>query len=75
MPEMLSTHLRHEEFLHDIAYCNCEIELSKITVVKLSEYEGGTFRCRVCGKEFLTRGEGDRHYREVHDNERTEIGE
>ena len=27
------------------------------------------------GKEFLTRGEGDRHYREVHDNERTEIGE
>lgn len=44
-------------------------------MIKLSEYEGGTFRCLVCGKEFLTRGEGDRHYREVHDNERTEIGE
>jgi hypothetical protein len=41
----------------------------------MSEYEGGTFRCKVCGMEFLTKNEGDRHFKEIHDNEWIDIGE
>ncbi len=41
----------------------------------MSEYEGGTFRCKICGKEFLTKYEGDRHYKEIHDEEHADIGE
>jgi len=33
----------------------------------MSEYEGGTFRCKLCGKEFLTKYEGDSHYKDEHD--------
>jgi hypothetical protein len=41
----------------------------------VSEYEGGTFRCKICGKEFLTKHEGDSHYKKVHDEEGADIGE
>jgi hypothetical protein len=33
---------------------------------QMSEYESGTFRCRDCAKEFLTKDEADRHYKEHH---------
>ena len=32
----------------------------------MSEYESGTFRCRDCAMEFLTKEEADRHYNEHH---------
>ena len=32
----------------------------------MSEYESGTFRCRDCAREFLTKEEADRHYSEYH---------
>jgi hypothetical protein len=32
----------------------------------MSEYESGTFRCRDCAKEFLTKEEADRHHRDHH---------
>jgi DNA-directed RNA polymerase subunit RPC12/RpoP len=38
---------------------------------KMSEYEGGTFRCVDCGKEFLTKDAADRHYRNTHGEEET----
>ena len=41
----------------------------------MSDYEGGTFRCKVCGKEFLTKNECDRHYVDIHDDEGLDIGE
>jgi hypothetical protein len=28
----------------------------------MSEYEGGTFRCTICAKEFLSKAEADRHF-------------
>jgi hypothetical protein len=39
----------------------------------MSEYESGTFRCRDCAKEFLTKEEADRHHRDHHSN--VEVGE
>jgi hypothetical protein len=33
---------------------------------RMSEYESGTFRCRDCAREFLTKEEADRHYSEYH---------
>ena len=39
----------------------------------MSEYESGTFRCRDCAKEFLTKEEADRHHREHHSD--VEVGE
>ncbi len=41
----------------------------------MSDYEGGTFRCKVCAKEFLTKNEADMHYQRVHFDEVTSIGE
>jgi hypothetical protein len=32
----------------------------------MSEYESGTFRCRDCAREFLTKDEADKHYSEHH---------
>ena len=32
----------------------------------MSDYEGGTFRCKDCAKEFLTKEEADMHYQEAH---------
>ena len=40
----------------------------------MSDYEAGTFRCMVCAKEFLTKGEADEHYDQVHSDE-TVLGE
>ena len=34
--------------------------------IQMSEYESGTFRCRDCAKEFLTKDEADRHHIEHH---------
>jgi hypothetical protein len=33
---------------------------------RMSEYESGTFRCKDCAKEFLTKDEADRHNSEHH---------
>ena len=41
----------------------------------MSEYVDGTVRCSICGKEFLTRDDADRHYQDVHSNQDVEIGE
>jgi hypothetical protein len=38
---------------------------------KMTEYEAGTFRCKDCGKEFLTRRDAEKHYHENHANEVT----
>jgi hypothetical protein len=35
-------------------------------MIKMSEYESGTFRCMDCAKEFLTKDEADRHYNSEH---------
>ena len=32
----------------------------------MSEYESGTFRCKECAKEFLTKADADRHYQQDH---------
>jgi hypothetical protein len=32
----------------------------------MSEYESGTFRCKDCAAEFLTKEEADRHHKEDH---------
>jgi hypothetical protein len=39
----------------------------------MSEYESGTFRCKDCAKEFLTKEEADRHHRDHHSG--VEVGE
>ncbi len=36
------------------------------SMLHMSEYESGTFRCMDCAKEFLTKDEADRHYIEYH---------
>jgi hypothetical protein len=41
----------------------------------MSDYEGGTFRCQICAKEFLTKYDADIHYQKVHSDEVTSIGE
>jgi DNA-directed RNA polymerase subunit RPC12/RpoP len=41
----------------------------------MSEYEGGTYRCAICAKEFLLKDEADRHFSEVHSEERTYVME
>jgi hypothetical protein len=41
-------------------------KLAQLLAAHMSEYESGTFRCRDCAKEFLTKEEADRHYREQH---------
>jgi hypothetical protein len=38
----------------------------------MSEYEGGTFRCKICAKEFILKDEG--HFSEAH-SERTNVME
>jgi hypothetical protein len=43
----------------------------KRKVNRMTEYEAGTFRCKDCGKEFLTRRDADKHYKENHSNEVT----
>ncbi|MGA7897963.1 MAG: hypothetical protein WA395_09265 [Nitrososphaeraceae archaeon] len=37
----------------------------------MTEYESGTFRCKDCGKEFLTRRDAEKHYDKNHINEVT----
>jgi hypothetical protein len=51
------------------------VDHTSIEILAMSEYEGGTFRCKVCGREFLTKNEGDRHHKEIHANEGIDIGE
>jgi hypothetical protein len=41
----------------------------------MSEYEGGAYRCTICAKEFLLKDEADRHFSEVHSEERTNVME
>ena len=41
----------------------------------MSEYEGGTFRCTVCAKEFLSKDEADRHFSDAHSEEKTNVME
>ncbi len=41
----------------------------------MSEYEGGTFRCTICAKEFILKDEADRHFSEDHSEERTNVME
>jgi ribosomal protein L31 len=43
--------------------------------VHMSEYEGGTFRCKNCGKEFLTKSDADKHYEMNHSDEVTKAME
>jgi hypothetical protein len=43
--------------------------------VHMSEYEGGTFRCKYCGKEFLTKSDADKHYEMNHSDEVTKAME
>ena len=35
------------------------------------EYESGTFRCTHCAKEFLTKDEAIKHYKQTHLEEET----
>jgi hypothetical protein len=39
--------------------------------IYMYEYESGTFRCTYCAKEFLTKDEAERHYRQMHLDEKT----
>jgi hypothetical protein len=41
----------------------------------MSDYEAGTFRCKICAKEFLRKDEADKHYYEIHSDEVTQVGE
>jgi hypothetical protein len=41
----------------------------------MSEYESGTFRCKYCAKEFLTKADADKHYLDVHAEEETNVME
>ena len=41
----------------------------------MSEYEGGTYRCTICAKEFLLKDEADRHFSEAHSDERINVME
>jgi hypothetical protein len=41
----------------------------------MSDYEAGTFRCKICAKEFLTKDNADTHYQRVQSDEVTSIGE
>jgi hypothetical protein len=41
----------------------------------MSEYDGGTFRCIVCAKEFLSKDEADRHFSDSHADEKTNVME
>ena len=40
----------------------------------MSDYEGGTFRCIVCAREYLTKREVDSHYNLTHLDETVNIG-
>lgn len=37
----------------------------------MPDYVGGTFRCSICAKEFLTRQETKKHMKDTHDEEVT----
>ncbi|MGA8842726.1 MAG: hypothetical protein WB511_04015 [Nitrososphaeraceae archaeon] len=39
------------------------------------DYDAGTLRCRICAKEFFTREEVEKHYKETHSEEMTSVGE
>ena len=39
----------------------------------MSEYELGTFRCKYCAKEFLTKDDADRHCLDVHTEEEIKV--
>ena len=39
----------------------------------MSDYVGGTFRCKICAKEFLTKEDSDLHYKENHSNDNQTI--
>ncbi len=39
------------------------------------DYDAGTVRCRICAKEFFTREEVEKHYKETHSEEITSVGE
>jgi len=39
----------------------------------MSEYEGGTFRCKVRTKEFLSKDEADRYFSDAHSEEKTNV--
>jgi hypothetical protein len=41
----------------------------------MSEYEGGTFRCTICAKEFISKAEADRHFSDTHSEEKTSVME
>jgi len=51
--------------------CILFIWLGEQVIYRMTEYEAGTFRCKDCGKEFLTRRDADKHYDEFHSNEVT----
>jgi hypothetical protein len=41
----------------------------------MSEYDEGTFRCTICAKEFLSKDEADRHFKDTHSGEKTNVME
>lgn len=41
----------------------------------MSEYDEGTFRCTICAKEFLSKDEADRHFKDAHSGEKTNVME
>ncbi len=43
-------------------------EFLQLTSTDMTEYESGTFRCKDCAEEFLTKEEADRHHADHHSN-------
>jgi hypothetical protein len=41
----------------------------------MSENEGGTFRCTICAKGFISKAEADRHFSDAHSEEKTNVME
>jgi len=41
----------------------------------MPDYVGGTFRCSICAKEFLTMNETKKHIKDTHDDEVTVVVE
>jgi hypothetical protein len=43
-------------------------------VIQMAEYDyDGTFRCTYCAKEFLTKDDAEKHYKETHAEEKTHV--
>ena len=53
-----------------IYYC-----LSYDSQVKMPDYVGGTFRCSICAKEFLTMNDTKNHIKDTHADEVTVVVE